>query len=497
VDDNTADRLPPQDLDAEQAVLGCCLLEKGAMDYAAGYLTKTDFYREAHQVIWEVCEKLHDDGDPVDIVTVSSGLRAAGKLEATGGGEYLTALISHVPTSAHVKTYVAAVKKLSVKREAIKFTSNLLAQAYDPSGDLTDILGDSIHALENLQEQCHPNGAPQSMMALDEGHRKRIEKRKARPHEISTAQFGIIPLDQRIGGMEDFGYTLVMAQTNVGKTGIAIQCAISTAWEIQSEMSGAQVAEREAQGDKAKALLAAEAVSKANKKTVVIFGLEEGGWLWHLRMAGFCGGFDTRDARNSQAWGKKMWEDKGLEAKYQKGMSDVRRLPISFSGEKQTISTIETHCRSIKRTQDPVLIIIDYLQLVGKDIGKAEREEQEFRDMANRLQRLSDAMECPIMGLSQVTVSGSGKAQTTSAAQAKALENSADTVIEVERKRDEQTKAWEDSVALHCRKAKLGVNFGVFRCRTDPHTGRWSEEADHAEDPPPDQKQQRPDKRNE
>jgi replicative DNA helicase len=458
------------------------------MDHAAGYLTTSDFYREAHQTIWEACERLHEDGAPVDIVTVASGLRAMEKLEACGGAEYLTALIGEVPSAAHVKKYVETVKRLAVKRDAIRLTSGLLAAAYEMDGDLTDALGDSIHALENLQEQCHPNGAPQSMLSLGPEHRKRIERRKNRPYEISTAQFGIAPLDLRTGGLEDFGYMLVMAQTNVGKTGIAIQCAVSTAWEIQSELSGATTAEREAQGDKAKSLLAAAAVSKASKKTVVIFGLEEGGWLWKLRMAGFCGGFDTRDARNAQAWGKKLWNNQSLEASYQKGMDEAERLPIVFSGEKQTISNIETHCRSLRRTQAPVLIIVDYLQLVGKDIGKAEREEQEFRDMANRLQRLADEMECPIMGLSQVTVSGSGKQQTTSAAQAKALENSADTVIEVERKRDEQTKAWQDSVSLHCRKAKLGVNFGVFRCRTDPHTGRWSEEADHAEDPPPDER---------
>jgi replicative DNA helicase len=455
------------------------------MEHAAGYLTKTDFYPEAHQIIWEACEKLHEDGDPVDIVTASSQLRAMERLNSVGGGEYLTALIGEVPGSGNVQKYVETVKRLAVKRDAIRLTSDLLARAYDPSEDLTNALGDSIHALEGLQEHCHANGAPQSMLSLSAEHRKRIEKRKARPYEISTAQFGIPALDLRIGGLEDLGYILFMARTNVGKTGGAIQCAVSTAWEIQSELSAAMTAEREAQGDKAKALLAANDVAKASKKTVVIFGLEEGGWLWQLRMAGFCGQFDTRDVRNALTWGKKLWNNPSLEANYQKGMSEAERLPIDFSGAKQTISTIEAHCRRIKRNQNPVLVIIDYLQLVGKDIGKAEREEQEFRDMANRLQRLADWMQCPIMGLSQVTVSGSGKQQTTSAAQAKALENSADTVIEATRERDENTKQWKDTVTLDCRKAKLGTPFGLFQCKTDPHTGRWYEESDHAEDPPP------------
>jgi len=212
-------------------------------------------------------------------------------------------------------------------------------------------------------------------------------------------------------------------------------------------------------------------------------------------MSGYAGQFDTRDARNLGHWESIVRQDPGLEDRYAQAMVDVAQLPIVISDEEQTVSTIESHCRRIARDSTPVLVVIDYLQQVRKDAGKAEREEQLYASMANRIRRLSNALECPILAASQVTV---GENQREQAKGARALEESSDTTILVRRKRDAETEDPSEFPSLVCRKAKLGVPFGRFKCRVDMRTGRWYECADRDEDTQPKaEPKQRRDRRNE
>jgi replicative DNA helicase len=501
VDDNTADRLPPQDLDAEQAVLGCCLLEKGAMERAAGHVVPEDFYREAHQIIYEVIYDLYQEDEPVDIVTVSSGLRRRGVIEKVGGGEYLTSLISIVPTSKHVDRYVKTLKNCSALREGIKVGAELQALCYSFPKDPSPGIAAAVLRLEELQAMCHPNGMPRPIAETAPEDEKRINKRRARPYDIGTARFGIPDLDRKTGGLEDFGYTCAMALTNVGKTALAIQCAVSTAWAIQSEITDAGNDERNATlaGNKAAAGAAANRVIEARKKVIIIFALEEGQWQWHLRMAGYCGLFNTYDTRNADAWGSMLDKDPQLEIRYAAALKEVASLPLHMSAEMQTVSSIESHCRRIARDNKPVLIVVDYMQQVDKSQEAAHSEEQQYRHMANRFRRLSDKIECPILALSQVTESGTGKAKVTSAAGATALEKSGDMNLYVERERDAQTDEPSEYLKIRCRKAKGAPYFKPFLVYEDPVSRRWSAASDKPGDPPPPQgeKTKRPDKRNE
>ena len=482
------DRLPPQDLTAEQAVLGCCLLEKAAMDQVAGHVTISDFYREAHRVIYEVIQELYDDDEPVDIVTVSSGLRRIGKLDEAGGGEYLTALIGEVPTAKHVARYVKTMKNCAALREGILVGSDLQGLCYSFPEDPSKAVADAIQRLEALQAMCHPNGVPRSLAETAVEDEAWINKRRARPYDVGTARLGIPEFDQITGGMEDFGYACVKATTGHGKTAFAIQCAVSTGWAISVERDTAIAAERDAAMARSKTAQASAAkkVAESHKKVIIWFGLEESRWQIRLRMAGFCGEFDTRDCRTAEAWGRRLLRDRtgNLEMKYLAALEEVRGLPIIISDEPQTIHGIEAHCRRIAKESTPVMIVIDYLQLVGKD-GKSEREEQEFRDMANRLRRLSDKLKCPILGLSQVTVSGSGKSRTVMAAQAKALQNSADTDIMIERDVEEGTRKKLPFLTLYSEKAKGSPEFPPFKVYEDPQGRRWGAANDKQPDPSP------------
>ena len=113
------DRVPPQDLDAEQATLGSMLLESEAAARAFAIIGPTDFYREAHQLVCKAMLAVNNRSEPVDLVTVSAELRRMGQLENAGGGEYLTALINKVPTAAHVQRYANIVAEKAVLRRLI------------------------------------------------------------------------------------------------------------------------------------------------------------------------------------------------------------------------------------------------------------------------------------------------------------------------------------------------------------------------------------------
>jgi replicative DNA helicase len=340
---------------------------------------------------------------------------------------------------------------------------------------------------------CHPNGMPQPFSATTNEDERRISRRKGRQYEYGTARFGIPELDVLTGGIEDFGYICAMALTGVGKTGLAIQCAISTAWAIKDEITGAAMLEREAtdRGEKAAMQDASKLVSEAQKKLVVYFALEEGRWQLRLRMAGFCGRFDTYDCRTAEAWSKVLRDDPSLETTYQTAMTTVSKLPILITDEPQTVSSIEAHCKRIAKDSKPVLIIVDYMQQVGKDIAGTYSEEQQYRIMANTFRRLSDKLECPILGLSQVTEQGTGKARVMSAAGATAMEKSGDMNLVIERKKNDDTDEPEPFVTIRCRKAKGAPYFKPFKCYEDPKSRRWSAVRDQPDDPQPDSKKPR------
>ena len=495
------DRLPPQDLGAELAVLGCCLLEKSAMERVAGHVRPEDFYREAHQIIYGVIYELYEEDAPVDIVTVAYGLRRIGKLESCGGAEYLTALIGEVPTSKHVDRYVKTLKNCSALRAGIKVGSELQALCYSHPTDPAEAIGIALRRIQDLQEMCHANGMPKPMSELAGEHIERIERRRMRAYEVGTAKFGLHSLDRKTGGLEDYGYILVKAETNMGKTGFMIQCTMPTCWAIQSERSAALDLEREAmRGSDKKALKeASRIVSETQKKCVVVFAMEEGGWQWHLRMAGYAALFDTREARNIKAWDRMIRNRPSLEDEYAAGLVDVAQLPIEFSKDPQTISSIESHCRRIARDKTPVLIVVDYAQRIGLQDLEGDSDVSKLGHVANRLRRLADDLRCPIEVGSQVTVSGTGKQRTAHAQWATALEHSADTIFTLRRKVNAETGVKADEVDLICEKTKNGVPFGCAKCYLDPHTGRWTEIGDKPGDPPApqDEKTKRPDRRNE
>lgn len=469
------DRLPPQDLDAEQAALGACLLETAAMDLVAAYLDMKDFYREAHQVIFAAMLEVKSRDEPVDIVTVAAELRRRGKLESVGGGEYLTALIGQVPTAARAARYAKIVHEKALLRDLIRAGSEIQALAYQNPHEAVVAVDSALARIDSIQERCHVNGRSRMMGDLEAATEAfdRMERRRNRPYEISTVCFGIEALDRITGGLEDAGYCVLLGDTGEGKTSLLVQIVMQTCWQIQTELTRHDriIEALRLGGDEASVKAEIKRREETHKKRILIVGMEEGQWRWHLRMASYAGGFDTRECRNMPTFedAKARYDD--LEKSYWKAFSDVVALPVRFAQDEQTISSIEAEAKRVNRESNLSLIVVDYLQKIGHPDRSLDRVQQ-LGNIAGRLRKLSERLGCPILATSQVTRNADGVPVTKDS---KALMESADATIIIERKKDDNGDPLEQC-RLRCGKAKESTRFKPFRCVSSFHTGRWSED---------------------
>ena len=475
------DRLPPQDLDAEQVSLGAILLD-GDFAGPAGIaiLDIDDFYREAHRFIYESILAVNEAGEPVDIITVAAELRRRGLLEKVGGGEYLTALIGHVPTAAHIKRYAGIVHEKGILRRLILAGGDIQALAYANPADVQVALGAATDILEEIQMDAHRNGVPRKMSDGAPEAQDRMEARRNRAYDVGTARFGIDALDKKTGGLEDAGYCVLLGNTGQGKTGLLVQIVVATAWQIDAEVGAKAnlLAAARRGNDDESIKRARDALEEAEQKCIIVFGMEEGMWRWHLRMASYVGGFDSRVCRNKPTFEAAQDYHADLEQTYWKAFSDVAGLRVEFGEDEQTISSIWTHCTRISKHRKPVLVAIDYLQRMGHNDKRKERVEQ-LSDIGVRLRRLADRLRCPVLATSQVTIGPEGRPVTKDS---KALEDSADTAIEIRRMRNKITDKSQEDCTLICRKSKEFSDFGTFKVHTDFKTGRWSE-SDRTEEP--------------
>ncbi len=423
------------------------MLHPKALAAVTSRLRPKDFYREAHQVIYQACTSLEQRGVPVDIVTVGGELHRTGALDAVGGAEYLTALIHDVATTAHVNAYLEAVLRCSVARHVIAATAHLQQRAYDSSADPTTVISEGIGTLELIQERCEAADAP-VLVGERIGEWDEIEKRRLRPYEVSLQRFGISDLDRRIGGLEDAGFCIVMGDTNTGKSSLLRQIVLSTAFEI---------------------------LTTQDSGVVMIFAMEESGWRWRLRSAGWVGCFDTRAFDNAPAWERALRQHPEIEEQYITAIQVFDQLPIMLASGDQSMDSIEASCRRVARTRPIRLVALDYLQRIGKDEDMYGTEERAWRDISRRICRLRDSLQCPVVGPSQISKAPDGQHITFGA---RAFQHDADLVLEIHREKTEEGK-WQGECHLESHKTREIASWGKFKCVTDFPTGRWFAEEQH------------------
>lgn len=359
-------RLPPQDLDAEQATLGSMLLEPEAANLAFAVVEAEDFYREAHRRIFTAMKNVADRNEAVDLITVSAELRRVGHLEEVGGGEYLMALMNEVPTAAHVKIYAGIVAEKSVLRKVIAAGSDIQAMAYDNPDDVGALLDKSEAKIFTLAQR-RETGDFTDIGQLVRDTFEKLEDAYRKPGHISGIPTGLKGLDDITHGLQNGDLIIIAGRPSMGKTSLAINNLCLHA------------ATREGIG-------------------VGIFSLEMSKMMLAESMLCSCARVNSwrlrRGLGSDEDWGR-IGQALGILPAAPIYVDDTPGLPIL---------ELRSKARRLKLRADIGLIVIDYLQLVsGGGATSYENRHQEVSTIARALKGMARELDIPVVALSQLS----------------------------------------------------------------------------------------------
>jgi replicative DNA helicase len=391
-------KIPPQALDLEEAVLGAIMLEKDAILTVLDILEPGSFYKEAHQVIYEVAQTLSQQEKPIDLLTVTEELRKIEKLEAVGGAAFIAQLTSRVGSAAHLEYHARIVAQKYIQRELIRVSSDIQERAFDEGTDVDDLLDYSERELLEIAEG-HIKKETVRINHLLKTAIEHIEEAGKRKDSLSGVPSGFTKLDRITSGWQKSDLIILAGRPSMGKTAFVLSMARNMAVEhnrpvafFSLEMSSIQLVNR---------LIIAETHLPSDK-------------------------IRTGRLENYE------WEQ--LEYK----IKDLERAPI-YVDDTPAISIFEfrAKCRRLKQKFDISAVVIDYLQLMTgtKEMGS---REQEVSNISRSLKSVAKELDIPVIALSQLNRSvemrsGNKRPQLSDLRESGAIEQDADLVIFIHR----------------------------------------------------------------
>ena len=357
-------KIPPHDIDAEQAVLGSMLTDKDAVAEAIETLKEEDFYRDDNKAIFEAVLNLYSKSEPVDIITLKDELESMGKFEQVGGFEYLANLPDKVPTTANVQKYIKIVEEKSLLRNLIKTANEIIDLGYSSTEDVEDIMDKAERKIFDIMQRKSQKGYTPIKDVLVESFTK-LEELYNRKQHITGVPTGFVELDYKTAGLHGSELILVAARPAMGKTAFALNIAANAALRgnvpvaiFSLEMSKDQLVNR---------ILCGEAMVDSNK--VRTGKLEEDDWV---KLAGAIGPLSESEICIDDTPGISIME-------------------------------IRTKCRKLKMEKNIGLVVIDYLQLVQGSNKRSGSREQEISEISRSLKILAKEINVPVIALSQLS----------------------------------------------------------------------------------------------
>lgn len=419
-------KLPPQNIEAEQSLLGALLIDKDAIINIAEILRPEHFYKsEQHGAIYNAILVLFEKREPIDIITVTDKLKQKNLLDKVGGTAYLTELVNMVPTAAHVEAYAKMIKEQALRRNLINFSSKFIDSSFDESRDVQDILEECEQNLYSLSQQNIKRDFSQLKDVLAESFDRldEISKSSGKLRGIPT---GFKDLDNKLAGLQDSNLIIFAARPGMGKTSFALNIAQHASVNagqpvgiFSLEMSQEELVDR---------LLVAQADIDA----------------WKLKT----GRLDDRDY-------DKLSHAMGILAEAPLFIDDTPGI---------SISEIRTKARRLQAEHGLRLVIVDYLQLVhGRNL---ENRVQEVSEISQSLKNLARELKVPVLALSQLNRSvesrGVKKPQLADLRESGAIEQDADVVMFIYREDDEKREQVKLDIQKH-RNGSTGEIDLIFR----------------------------------
>ena len=389
------ERTPPQDIPAEQSVLGGMLLSKDAIADVVEVVRATDFYRPAHQTIFDVVVDLYGKGEPADPITVSAELTRLGEIGRVGGAPYLHTLLSSVPTAANAGFYARIVAEQAVLRRLVEAGTRIVQLGYGAAGsggvdDVVDRAQQSIYDVTERRSSEDYTLLEQLMQpTMDE-----LEAIGSRGGSMSGVPTGFVDLDGLTNGLHPGQLIVIAGRPGLGKSTLGLDIARSATIKhglptaiFSLEMSKTEITMR---------LLSAEARVP----------------LHHMRS-----GTMTDDD-----WGRLA-----------RRMGEVAEAPLYIDDSPNlTMMEIRAKARRLRQRNDLKLIVIDYLQLMSGN-KKAENRQQEVSELSRSLKLLAKELEIPVIAMSQLNRGAEQrtdkKPQISDLRESGSIEQDADMVI--------------------------------------------------------------------
>ncbi|MER5559251.1 MULTISPECIES: replicative DNA helicase [unclassified Streptomyces] len=358
------ERVPPQDIDAEQSVLGGMLLSKDAIADVVEIIKGHDFYKPAHETVYTAILDLYAKGEPADPITVAAELVKRGEITRVGGASYLHTLVQSVPTAANASYYAEIVHERAVLRRLVEAGTKITQMGYAADGDVDDIVNSAqaeIYAVteQRTSEDYLPLGD------IMEGALDEIEAIGSRSGEMTGVPTGFTDFDSLTNGLHPGQMVVIAARPAMGKSTLALDFA--RACSIKHNLPSVIFSLEMGRNEIAMRLLSAEARVA----------------LHHMRSGTMTDDDWTRLARR---------------------MPDVSQAPLYIDDSPNlSMMEIRAKCRRLKQRNDLRLVVIDYLQLMQSGGSKrAESRQQEVSDMSRNLKLLAKELQLPVIALSQL-----------------------------------------------------------------------------------------------
>lgn len=360
----SATKLPPQNIEAEESVLGALMIDKNAIIKVADVLEPADFYKPSNGLVYKAILTLYEKSDPIDLLTITNQLKEEKTLDKIGGSTYLTKLIDGVPTASHINHYAKLVKEKRILRDLINTSAQITEKAFDPSDDIEDLLDDIEQKIFSISQGSVSQKFTSIKDELD-GAYERMEKLHDGEGRLRGVATGFGKIDDLLSGLQRSDLVIVGARPSVGKTSLVLDMVRHIGVNEKKpvgifslEMSREQVTDR---------LIASEA------------GIP----LWKLRTG-------------------KLTNDTDFQL-IQRALDTLSRAPIFIDDTPSpNILQMRSMARRLQAEHGLSALFVDYLQLIQPRNG-INSMVQQITEISRGLKGLARELNTPVVALSQLS----------------------------------------------------------------------------------------------
>jgi len=417
--------LPPQNIEAEQSVLGALMLDKEGVIKVADILNPEDFYRGVHTNIYQAMIDLYEKNEPIDLLSLTNSLEQRDQLEEIGGNSYLTSLVNSVPTAAHVAHYAKIIKDKKVLRDLIDSSAQISQLSFKEPEDVETLVDEAEQKIFSISQKS----VGQKFIHIKdnlEGAFERIDKLHRGDEVTRGIPTGFIDLDNHLSGLQQSDLVVLAARPSLGKTTLAMDFARHMAVKnkipiaiFSIEMSKEQVVDR---------FISAQAEIDS----------------WRMRTGRLSGEGPDNDFQ-----------------RIQQAMDELSEAPIFIDDTPSpTVMQMRTMARRLQAERNIGLVVVDYLQMI-QPRNSFESPVQQMTEISRSLKALARELKLPVLALSQLSRAVENRSpaipKLSDLRESGAIEQDADVVLFIYREDKDKPNPERRNIAeIHIAKHRNG-----------------------------------------